>query len=118
MPIDDELIVDLLMGQRIFISSIDLDKLSEHIEGSSGFVVANLTKEERPDGQLPPGVMLVVDPSRPEKNFLIPIDMLIEAAMNLIDMDCYIEAGKVMMDASEDTAHWIPAYAQEEQLWD
>jgi hypothetical protein len=118
MPIDDELVVDLLMGQRIFISSIDIDKFSEHIESRSELKVVDLSKEKRSDGSLPPGVLIVIDPSNHKKNFLVSIDALVEISLNLIDMDCYIECGRVMMGASDETAHWIPRYANEIDLWD
>jgi hypothetical protein len=118
MPIDNDLIVDLLMGQRIFISTINLDRLCAYIESVSGFKVVDLSKEARTEGSLPPGVLVLIDPTRHAKNFFVPIEMLVEASMNLIDMGCYLESGKVMMDASKEVAHWIPRYANEEHLWD
>lgn len=117
MPLPPELVVDLLMGQRIFISTISIPALADWLI-AKGFDVYDLRKVPRNTPGLPDGSVMLVAPSQvPAKNFIVSIDMLLEMAGNLIGMESFLASGHVLMAASEEKAHWIPDYENESALW-
>ena len=118
-PIDTSIIVDVLMGSKIYISTINLDALIAHIE-SRGWDVLDLIEDEMSPEQREASdfsVFMLFRKENSNRNVTFPVDILISCATELIDVDCYLDFCERIVQQTPEKRHWIPFYENEEGIW-
>ncbi|MEH7291837.1 hypothetical protein V7134_15845 [Priestia megaterium] len=118
-PIDTKYIVDLLMGSKAYISVLDIDKLEEFMT-SKGWIVFNLVKEGVSSEVLEENnlsIFMLFDKDNPQKNFSFPIDNIVSIMMELVDIESYLNCGRVAMAKEEKNNNFIPYFEGEEKIW-
>lgn len=117
-PIETRLIVDILMGSKFYVSTLNIDKLEQYII-NKGLHVLNTIKEgvsfeKIIENDFP--IFVLVDKDNPSKNSTFPIDFILSIMMELIDVDNYLDMMSVST-SNEGTHHWIPFYENEDSIW-
>ena len=118
-PLDSATIVGILMGSKIYISFINIDALKAYIL-SKGWDVFDITAHElNPEQYEKSGFSIfhLFKNDNLEKNVTFPIDILLSCAVELIEIDCYLEFFNCIVEQYKEASHWIPFYENEDKIW-
>lgn len=118
-PLEIATIVDILLGTKIYISTICIEALIGHIE-SRGWQVVDLTEVEMsPEKRKENGFSIfhLFKPNNIEENSTFSLDFLLSTMIEFIDIECYLNNIENITAHGSDPLHWIPFYENEEQIW-
>ncbi|MGE6668089.1 hypothetical protein [Paenibacillus xylanexedens] len=117
-PFDTSLIIDILMGSKIYISTINVSELISYMN-SKGWEVIETTKilgiNELEELDFP--VFVLKSGNDPHYNFRFHIDFLVSCMMELIEIDGYLEIAKSIANLENEETYYIPFYEKEEKIW-
>lgn len=118
-PIAPDIIADLLLGGRIYVSYIHIEGLVGYIEGN-GWQVVNLINESAADAAntnslgTEYSIFHLFQSGNPNKNCTFHIDFLLEIAFELIEVDFILD---VCLASTNCTGNWVPVYDDDQSLW-
>jgi hypothetical protein len=116
-PLGSELIAGLLMGDKIFISTISLDALFDFV-ARRGWDVVDLTETDMENQPWPvPALAFLIDEKNQEHTTTLSVDLLIASAVNLITVESSLDPIKQLLPTQRKNFNWMPSYPSEADIW-
>ncbi len=127
-PIPSKQVVDILFGNKIVFFCLSLDAVEAKL-AQAGWNVArgknafgtgeNAKAPSTMDSPEDFNVLMLWEGERIERNLGVPIDFLFSCAVEMIDVQSYIEVLRVLWEKGADGVkrHWICFYEDESNLW-
>lgn len=112
-PFTADMIADILLGGLVYVSYVSIAALAAHIE-KRGWIAIDVAKPSVEKRLFGSPVLHVFDARDRDKNYSFPVDLLLDAALSLIDIDSVL----VGLEQTAGTpGNWTPFYEDESSLW-
>jgi len=113
-PFPAETIADILLGGLAYVSFISLKALAAHIE-KRGWLAVDVTDATVQKRILDCPVLHVFKADDFSRNYSLPIDVIIDCAVSLVDIDSVLVAFEQLTE--DPGGNWTFVYDDESSLW-